>query len=203
MLPQNAAHPICRYRCRHVLVGRNTSNWICGATVPLTSQAAEPSGEVVSVADPMPAGAPGVPDRSYPARAAQPVLGSTTGGSEEGPRAAAGAPATAVRGAARPPPAVTSTARTARTTGRTPAVRPRPGVRPRTRARMRALPVPRRTRARGISATPATARHEHPEARCAATPSQYRSGHPEGAPDLARTATLPASPATACFMSVL
>src|SRR3569833_3331035 len=107
MLPQNAAHTICRYRCRHVLVGRNTSNWICGATVPLTSQAAEPSGEVVSVADPMTAGAPGVPDRSCPARAAQPVLGSTTGGSKKKPRATANTPTTTEQKATQPPPAVT------------------------------------------------------------------------------------------------
>src|SRR3954447_20033677 len=113
MFPQNDAHPTCKYRCRHVLVGRNTSNWICGATVPLTSQAAEPSGEVVAVADPMTAGAPGVPDRSCPARAAQSVLGSTTGGPSDEPRASAATPATAVRGAAWPPPAITKTARTA------------------------------------------------------------------------------------------
>src|SRR3569833_3889358 len=143
MFPQNDAHPICRYRCRHVLVGRNTSNWICGATVPLTSQDAEPSGEVAAVADAMTAGAPGAPDRACPARAAQSVFGSTTGGPEVEPRASADTPATAVRGAACPPPAVPRTMRTASTTGsaRTPAERPAPpGVRPRTRARMRVLP---------------------------------------------------------------
>src|SRR5690242_4870970 len=107
MFPQNAAHPICRYRCRHVLVGRNTSNWICGATAPLTSQAAEPSGEVAADADPMTAEAPGIPDRSCPASAAHPILGSTTGGPEAEPDT----PATAVRGAAWPPPAITRTAR--------------------------------------------------------------------------------------------
>src|SRR5262249_41616220 len=115
-LPQNAPHPVCRYRCRHVLVGRSTANWIWGAAVPLTSQAAQPSGEVVAVADPMTAGAPGVPDRSWPERAAQSVLGSTTGGPEDEPRASAGTPATAVRGAAWPPPAITRTAATPRAT---------------------------------------------------------------------------------------
>jgi hypothetical protein len=42
---------------------------------------------------------------------------------------------------------------------------------------------------RTISATPATSRHEHPEAKCAASTCQYRTGRPEITPDPRETAT--------------
>src|SRR4051794_842483 len=128
----------------------------------------------------MTAGAPGVPDRSCPARAAQPILGSTTAEPEDEPSASASTPATAVRGAAWPLPAITRTARTANTTGsaRTLTVRmARPGVRARTRARMPVLSIS------SVYTTPATPRHEHEKLNMAARRCQYRTGYPETTPD--------------------
>src|SRR6185437_9910945 len=89
-------------------------------------------------------------------------------GPEDEPSAAASSPATVVRAGAWPPPAIARMVRPASTTGsaRTLAVRiARPGVRLHTRSRMLALSVSRRTRDRGISATPVTPRHQHGKAK--------------------------------------
>lgn len=77
-MPQNPPHPVWKYRPFQVAVGRRTSNWICGAIYPVTSQyAGVPADAATVLAEVMLVGASRSVVKSWVASDAQSTTGVT------------------------------------------------------------------------------------------------------------------------------